>query len=83
MTRPRRRAILPPGVSRTDEPRWRKHGYTVRMGWSPKHRGQPKLKRFFGDYTHGSKREALRAASLFVLQHTPFGGRKAAKGVRR
>ena len=70
MTRPKRSApILPPGLARVDDPASRKHGYLVRLQWvkgkKPGEHNKPRIKRYFGDHSHGGKRLALRAALAF------------------
>lgn len=58
---------LPHYIHRVDDDTWRKHGYIVRLDWAE---GRPRLKKYFGDYTHGGKRAALRAAERWVEERT-------------
>lgn len=64
-TKHHRRAnrTLPPGITRVDSDLSRLHGYIVRLDWAE---GRPRLKKYFGDYTYGGEKKALRAAEKWI-----------------
>jgi hypothetical protein len=56
------------GISRIDQPSTRTHGWFVRVGFYERKDGTyvPRHTKYFGDFTHGGKTKALKAARLFV-----------------
>ncbi|HYU01933.1 MAG TPA: hypothetical protein VEK85_16285 [Gemmatimonadales bacterium] len=74
----RRHSVRPRGISRIDQPSTRTHGWFVRAGFYARPNGTyaPRHRRFFGDFTYGGKRRALRAAEAYLAK-LPRGGRKA------
>lgn len=73
---PRERTVnrnLPPGICRVEQPSTRTFGYVVRVGHRPSPRGwRPRFTAYFGDFSHGGKKNALAAATrwLAVLEKT-------------
>lgn len=73
---PRERRVnrnLPPGICRVEQPSTRTFGYVVRVGHRPSPRGwRPRFTAYFGDFSHGGKKNALAAATrwLTVLEKT-------------
>lgn len=61
--RHKRTRTLPLGITRVDSDLSRLHGYIVRLDWAE---GRPRLKKYFGDYTWGGAKRALRAATKWV-----------------
>jgi hypothetical protein len=64
---------LPPGICRVEQPSTRTYGYVVRVGHRRSPRGwRPKFTAYFGDFSHGGKKNALAAATkwLRVLEKT-------------
>ena len=57
-----------PGISRIDQPSTRTHGWFVRSGFYTRADGSsaPRHRKFFGDFTYGGKRKALKAASGYL-----------------
>jgi len=54
---------LPPGICRVDQASTRTFGYVVRVGHRRTPRGwRPRFKAYFGDVSHGGKKNALAAA---------------------
>lgn len=54
---------LPPGICRVDQVSTRTYGYVVRVGHRRSARGwRPRFTAYFGDFTHGGKKQALAAA---------------------
>ena len=56
------------GISRIDQPSTRTHGWFVRVGFYERRDGTyvPRHTKYFGDFTHGGKARALKAAQAFV-----------------
>jgi hypothetical protein len=56
------------GISRIDQPSTRTHGWFVRVGFYERKDGTyvPRHTKYFGDFTHGGKTKALKAARAFV-----------------
>ncbi len=66
-----RRLATPPCFYRVNDPRSRKLGYEVRIGWTKAKAGQhnkPKRKKYFGDATHGGQDAALAAAKVWAKE---------------
>jgi hypothetical protein len=63
---PRARRVnghLPPGVCRVEQPSTRTFGFVVRVGHRASPKGwRPRFTAYFGDHSHGGKKEALAAA---------------------
>jgi hypothetical protein len=57
-----------PGISRIDQPSTRTHGWFVRAGFHTRSDGTsaPRHRKFFGDFTYGGKRSALKAAAEYL-----------------
>ena len=57
-----------PGISRIDQPSTRTHGWFVRSGFYTRTDGTsaPRHRKFFGDFTYGGKRRALKAATEYL-----------------
>ena len=68
MRRRRPRRIRRRGISRIDQSSTRTHGWFVRADFRDRPDGTnaPRHQKFFGDYTHGGKRAALRAAKEYL-----------------
>ena len=82
-TRPRR--IRRRGISRIDQPSTRTHGWFVRTQFHNRPDGTngPRYQKFFGDYSHGGKRAALRAAREFLAQvERPRSGKRRKRAKR-
>jgi hypothetical protein len=56
------------GISRIDQQSTRTHGWFVRVGFYERKDGTyvPRHTKYFGDFTHGGKTKALKAARAFV-----------------
>lgn len=55
------------GISRIDQPERRTHGYFVRVGYRRTSKGyRPSHTSFFGDATHGGKKQAWEAAEAWL-----------------
>ena len=56
------------GISRIDQESTRTHGWFVRVGFYERKDGTyvPRHTKYFGDFTHGGKTKALKAARAFV-----------------
>src|SRR5574338_322411 len=67
---PRARRVnrnLPPGICRVEQPSTRTFGFVVRVGHRPSPKGwRPKYTAYFGDHSHGGKKEALAAATKWL-----------------
>lgn len=67
---PRARRVnknLSPGICRVEQPSTRTYGYVVRVGHRPSPKGwRPKFTAYFGDHTHGGKKNALAAAERWL-----------------
>ena len=64
---------LPPGICRVEQPSTRTYGYVVRVGHRRSAKGwRPKFTAYFGDFSHGGKKDALAAATkwLKILEKT-------------
>ena len=70
MKRTRSRPARVPGISRIDQPSTRTYGWFVRTGFYKRRDGSyvPRHKKFFGDFTYGGKRRALRAARAYLAK---------------
>jgi hypothetical protein len=81
MRKTRSRRVRRPGISRIDQPSTRTHGWFVRIGYGRRRNGSygPRHRKFFGDATHGGKRNALRAAREYLATVT----RASARSKRR
>lgn len=56
-----------PGISRIDQPSRRTHGYFVRVGYRRTPNGyRPTLTAFFGDATHGGKKQAWEESETWL-----------------
>jgi len=80
-SRPRRRR----GISRIDQPSTRTHGWFVRAGFHKRPDGTyaPRHSKFFGDFSHGGKRRALRAAQDHLAKLERRRTRKGTRTARR
>ncbi len=58
------------GISRIDQPSTRTYGWFVRADFYKRRDGSyvPRHRRFFGDFTYGGKRRALRAARAYLAK---------------
>ena len=67
---PRARRVnrnLPPGICRVEQPSTRTYGFVVRVGHRPSPKGwRPKYTAYFGDHSHGGKKNALAAATKWL-----------------
>jgi hypothetical protein len=64
---------LPPGICRVEQPSTRTYGYVVRVGHRQSPKGwRPRFTAYFGDFSHGGKKDALAAATrwLKILEKT-------------
>jgi hypothetical protein len=70
MKRTRSRRIRRPGISRIDQPSTRTHGWFVRAQFYDRPNGKngPRHQKYFGDFSHGGKQAALRAAQAYLAQ---------------
>lgn len=68
-----------PGISRIDQPSTRTHGWFVRSGFHTRADGTsaPRHRKFFGDFTYGGKRRALKAAGEYLAIVTRVQKKKA------
>lgn len=84
---PRQRLPQPSsGITRIDQEVTRTHGWVGRMGYRRTANGwRPKFKKFFGDFTHGGPRDALKAAETWLRRTKRSGGAAPAakKGAAR
>jgi hypothetical protein len=66
----RQRRRMSPGISRIDQESTRTHGYFVRVGYERTKQGtwRPRYRAFFGDFSHGGKTKALRAAEAWLRE---------------
>lgn len=75
------------GISRIDQATRRTHGYFVRVGYKRTSRGyRPTLTSFFGDATHGGKRQAWEAAETWLRKarrSLTKAGKPAKRAARR
>ena len=74
------------GISRIDQPSRRTHGYFVRVGYKRTTSGyRPSHTAFFGDASHGSKREAWEAAETWLkkARRSLTSGKPAAKSGKK
>lgn len=59
----RKNRNLPPGICRVEQPSTRTYGFVVRVGHRQSPKGwRPRFTAYFGDFSHGGKKEALAAA---------------------
>ena len=72
MTRSSRKPVRRRGISRIDQPSTRTHGWFVRSGFYERKDGTyaPRISKYFGDYTHGGKQKALKAAQTYLSKVT-------------
>ena len=74
------------GISRIDQPSRRTHGYFVRVGYKRTTSGyRPSHTAFFGDASHGSKREAWEAAEAWLkkARRSLKSGKPASKAAKK
>jgi hypothetical protein len=58
---------LPPGICRVEQPSTRTYGYVVRVGHRQSAKGwRPRFTAYFGDFSHGGKKNALAAATRWL-----------------
>jgi hypothetical protein len=63
----RKNRNLPPGICRVEQPSTRTYGYVVRVGHRRSPKGwRPRFTAYFGDFSHGGKKEALAAAEKWL-----------------
>jgi len=84
-SRPRPRPPRRRGISRIDQPSTRTHGWFVRAGFYKRPDGvyAPRHSKFFGDFSHGGKRLALRAAQDYLAKLERRRTRKGTRTARR
>ncbi len=71
-TRASRTPVRRRGISRIDQPSTRTHGWFVRSGFYERKDGTyaPRISKYFGDFTHGGKQRALKAAQTYLAKVT-------------
>jgi len=71
-TRTSRTPVRRRGISRIDQPSTRTHGWFVRSGFYERKDGTyvPRISKYFGDFTHGGKQRALKAAQTYLAKVT-------------
>lgn len=58
---------LPPGICRVDQASTRTFGFVVRVGHRRSPKGwRPRFTAYFGDFSHGGKKQALAAAAKWL-----------------
>jgi hypothetical protein len=80
-----RRSIRRPGISRIDQDSTRTHGWFVRAGFYMRSDGAsvPRHRKFFGDFSYGGKRRALKVAMDYLSLVTRVKRKRRSGSLRR